>query len=81
MRRNAFSRVFTQTALRRRSEEIDALVEKLVLKLRQYEAQAETVPIDRLFGQLTVDVISEIGFSYKIGALDDSGSSFYRITY
>jgi cytochrome P450 len=75
LRRDIFSRAMNQSALRRRSDEVDALVESFLAKLRVYEKIGETVPIDRLFGQLTVDIISEVGLSYHIGALENSGKT------
>ena len=75
LRRDIFSRAMTQSALRRRSDEVDRIVDNFIDKLRVYEEIGEIVPIDRLFGQLTVDIISEVGLSYHIGALEDSGKT------
>lgn len=73
-RRQLFSRCFSQSALKKRSGEISNLVEKFITKLKTYEFNNEAVPIDLLFSQLTIDIISIVGFQYNIDAMQDSGS-------
>lgn len=51
---------------------LQSIIKKFINKLHDAEKSGKAINIDELFGQLTVDVICEIGFEYYIGALDES---------
>ena len=75
-RRTAFSKSFGNRVIKGEHQVkiLRSIIEKFMDKLRESEKASKAVNIDELFGQLTVDVICEVGFEYYIGALDNSSS-------
>lgn len=72
MRRSCFRHAFSPTNLKLYHETIQNVVSDLCIKLQQLAEMEEIVEIDTLFGQMTVDIICEVAFQYKIDALKDS---------
>ena len=77
LRRQEFSKSFSQLNLNKYEDVLKSLINKLKSKLEFYRNTTNKVNIDQLFSQFTIDVIAEIGFQYKINALDNSGYSLY----
>ena len=72
MRRSFFRNGFSIIQLKKRDEFVKNLCLKVCNVLDTAAERREVVEIDKLFGQLTVDVICEVAFQLDIGALEDS---------
>ncbi len=68
----AFRQSFTVNNLRNFQKQIKLLGEKLCARLSDAAAAHSVVELDRLFGQLAVDVICSVAFQYDMCALDNS---------
>ena len=58
--------------LRKESDFIRLLCCKLCVVLDQAAESGAVVEMDKLFGQLTIDVICEIAFQFDINAIENS---------
>lgn len=71
-RRTAFRQSFSMTQLKSCQEQLKLLTAKLISSLRESAEKGEAIGIDRIFGQVTVDVICSVGFQYDMHAMEDS---------
>ena len=63
---------FSQLIVHNYEQQVIALCSTLLDKLTLLADSSEAVAIDKLFGQLTVDVICQVAFQMDISALHDS---------
>jgi hypothetical protein len=71
IRRNILKRPFTHSNLRKFKNIITSAGERVCAKLDQAAESGQPVEIDMIFGQMAIDVICEVGFDFKLGALND----------
>ena len=72
IRRTKFRHPFSYSTLRGFSNDMKELIETLCEKIDSKAVANETIPVDTLFGQLAMDTICRIAFSYDLKALHDS---------
>ena len=82
LRRNAFKHSFSMSFLRNFHGIIRGLSEEVVDILdEKISVGRAPVPVDVLFGQLTIDVICKVGFGMDIHALKNSALFQVRHTH
>lgn len=75
IRRTTFRKSFSMMFLKTKLEVINGFVSKLSNKLRVLAQNADnSIEMDKLFGQLTVDIICKVAFQLDLNALDDSNT-------
>ena len=73
LRRDSFKTSFSMTSVRSFQGVVKGLLSKCVAKLHDLVEQGnDIVEVDALFGQMTTDVICQVGFGYDIKALEGS---------
>ena len=72
VRRSSFRHSFNSSSLREFQDTIRKFSLRMCEELGAQADAGEVVPIDELFGRLTVDVIGKLGFQYELGALEGS---------
>ena len=71
-RRAKFRHPFSSSTLRAFSSDVKVLVDRLCQKVDAVAQLQGTVAMDTLFGQLAMDAVCRIAFSYDLNALQDS---------
>jgi cytochrome P450 len=71
-RRNKFRHPFSISSLQKFEGEVEGLVDKLCAKVSSASCSGTVIEIDKLLGQMAMDAICSVAFSYKLCALDDS---------
>lgn len=77
LRRNLFKFPFSANRLRTQESIVTAVVSRLCKKLDEVADGDNSVEVDLLFSQMTVDIICEVAFQYSIEALE--GSELYTV--
>lgn len=72
MRRNKFRHPFSVSSVRSFESDVNSLVSKLCGIIGSAADASKPLQIDRLFGQLAMDAICRMAFTYELSALDDS---------
>lgn len=72
LRRTKFRHPFSYSTLRGFTDEMKELIDTLCGKIDSKILTNEAIPVDVLFGQLAMDTICRVAFSYDLKALHDS---------
>lgn len=72
MRRAAFRQSFSMLQLKVFQDQLKLLTSKLIALLKKSAENKTVMELDKVFGQVTVDVICSIAFQYDVQAMEDS---------
>jgi cytochrome P450 len=72
IRRNSFRHPFSVSALQKFNGAVKGLVDRLCEKISVAARASQVIELDKLLGQLAMDAICRVAFSYDLHALDDS---------
>ena len=72
LRRTSFKHSFSFSKLRTFEDILKELTTKMILKFEELSKTTGIIEVDKVFGQLTLDVICRVAFGYDMNALDDT---------